>query len=399
MLGTLTAAGPDFYTFQGSAGDLMNFMVKSAGLTPAPAGSQPRSRTPSTPSSTSMAPLGHSFVAWNDDQFEPSDSSIIDFTLPATGTYTVEVDSFNEATHGDYELFMYRTLNYNTTQGHDVVLNTPSATVAPTINITYGTPLANTQLSGTSSVAGTFTFTPAETGTVLNAGVYTEAVTFTPNDTANYGAVSTTVQVNVAQATPTVTAFDESAVYDGAALAYPQGSGAVSVTGVSNGSDQIPTGSFTYCYADAALGYGPTSAAPTHAGAYTVLVTFTSSDANYTAAVGTATFTIDPATLTITAVNQTKAYGAALPTLTATYSGFVNGDSSASLTTQPTLTTTATSSSHVIGGPYTITANGAVDADYTIGYATGSLTVTPVALTITAANQTKAYGKAALLRR
>ena len=54
-----------------------------------------------------------------------------------------------------------------------------------------------------------------------------------------------------------------------------------------------------------------------------------------------------PAALTITANNQTKVYGAALPTLTASYSGFVNGDTSASLTTQPTLTTTATAASHV----------------------------------------------------
>ena len=38
------------------------------------------------------------------------------------------------------------------------------------------------------------------------------------------------------------------------------------------------------------------------------------------------------APLTITANNQSKVYGAALPTLTASYSGFVNGDTSASLT-------------------------------------------------------------------
>ena len=50
------------------------------------------------------------------------------------------------------------------------------------------------------------------------------------------------------------------------------------------------------------------------------------------------TLTVTPAALTITADNQTKVYGAALPTLTASYSGFVNGDTSASLTTQPTLT-------------------------------------------------------------
>ena len=82
-----------------------------------------------------------------------------------------------------------------------------------------------------------------------------------------------------------------------------------------------------------------------------------------------------------------------MPTLTASYTGFVNGDTSASLTTQPTLTTTATASSHV-RQPYAITASGAVDADYTISYVAGTLTVTPAALTITANNQTKVYGAA-----
>ena len=101
-----------------------------------------------------------------------------------------------------------------------------------------------------------------------------------------------------------------------------------------------------------------------------------------------------PAPLTITADNQTKVYGAALPTLTASYTGFVNGDTSASLTTQPTLTTTATASSQCRGSPYAITASGAVDSDYSISYASGLLTVTPVALTITADNQTKVYGAA-----
>ena len=38
------------------------------------------------------------------------------------------------------------------------------------------------------------------------------------------------------------------------------------------------------------------------------------------------TLTVTTAALTITANNQTKVYGGALPTLTASYSGFVNGD-------------------------------------------------------------------------
>ena len=91
-------------------------------------------------------------------------------------------------------------------------------------------------------------------------------------------------------------------------------------------------------------------------------------DADYSITYVAGNLTVTTAALTITADNQTKAYGAALPALTVSYSGFVNGDSSASLTTQPTLTTTATASSHVSGNPYTITASGAVDSDYSISY-------------------------------
>src|SRR5207253_1737669 len=113
-------------------------------------------------------------------------------------------------------------------------------------------------------------------------------------------------------------------------------------------------------------------------------------DTDYTIGYVAGTLTVTPVGLTITADNQTKAYGAPLPALTASYAGFVNGDSASSLTTGPALSTTATASSHVSGNPYAITAAGAVDADYTISYAPGALTVTPVGLTITADSKTKA---------
>src|SRR2546422_4966318 len=69
--------------------------------------------------------------------------------------------------------------------------------------------------------------------------------------------------------------------------------------------------------------------------------------------------TISPAALTITADNQSMIYGSSLPTLTANYSGLANGDTADSLATPPTLTTTATASSHVADNPYSITASGA----------------------------------------
>jgi hypothetical protein len=87
--------------------------------------------------------------------------------------------------------------------------------------------------------------------------------------------------------------------------------------------------------------------------------------------------------LTITADNQTKVYGDPLPTLTASYSGFVNGDTSASLTVQPTITTTATASSDVVPGGYPIMAGGAVDPNYTITYVARTLTIVPANQTIT----------------
>src|SRR5206468_3218800 len=102
--------------------------------------------------------------------------------------------------------------------------------------------------------------------------------------------------------------------------------------------------------------------------------------------------TVTPVPLTVTADDQTKPYGAALPTLTASYAGLVNGDTPASLTAAPTLATTATASSHAAGNPFAITASGAIDSDYTISYVAGTLTVTPVGLTITADSKTKEYG-------
>jgi hypothetical protein len=118
-----------------------------------------------------------------------------------------------------------------------------------------------------------------------------------------------------------------------------------------------------------------TGLATSPAGSYPITASG-AADANYTISYVPGALTVNPVGLTITANNQSKAYGAALPVLTVGYSGFVNGDTAASLTTAPTVTTTGTASSAV--GTYPITASGAVDANYTISYVPGTLTVNPV---------------------
>ena len=109
----------------------------------------------------------------------------------------------------------------------------------------------------------------------------------------------------------------------------------------------------------------------------------------------TLTETVAPVALTITANNQAKVYGQANPSLTVSYSGFVNGDNAASLTTPPTVTTTATTLSSV--GSYPITAAGAADANYTISYVAGTMTINQDGSTVIASATGGPFGQAVTL--
>jgi hypothetical protein len=110
-------------------------------------------------------------------------------------------------------------------------------------------------------------------------------------------------------------------------------------------------------------------------GAYPVTASGLVSD-NYAIKYRPGTLTITPAVLTITADNKAKVYGQANPTLTASFSGFVNGDTAASLTTQPVLSTTAAEES--VLGNYPITVSGASSPNYSITYANGTLSIQQV---------------------
>jgi YVTN family beta-propeller protein len=72
----------------------------------------------------------------------------------------------------------------------------PTITWNNPADIVYGTPLNSTQLDATSSVHGTFVYTPAA-GTVLGVGTHTLNVFFTPTDIINYTTTSASVSINV----------------------------------------------------------------------------------------------------------------------------------------------------------------------------------------------------------
>jgi hypothetical protein len=119
--------------------------------------------------------------------------------------------------------------------------------------------------------------------------------------------------------------------------------------------------------------YDGSATAPAGAGSYAVVGTI--NDANYQGS-ATGTLVIDKATLTVTADNKSKFCGQANPALTATYSGFVNGEDTGVLTSPVVLDTTATPGCGA--GEYPITASDAAAANYTISYVSGMLTVSEV---------------------
>jgi hypothetical protein len=130
-------------------------------------------------------------------------------------------------------------------------------------------------------------------------------------------------------------------------------------------------------------------------GAGTAIITASqTTDGFYPDASVDQTLTVNKAALTITADNKTKFQGQPNPVLTVTYTGFVLGETSVVLLTQPVITTTAMTASPA--GAYPITVSGATSANYDISFINGTLTVqSQQSQTITFnALPTKTYGNA-----
>jgi len=112
------------------------------------------------------------------------------------------------------------------------------------------------------------------------------------------------------------------------------------------------------------------------AGGHTISATY-SGDNNFMPSVsGELVQSIARAPLTITVNDETRSYGQPNPVLTASYIGFVNGDSPAGLTNPVVLSTSAVVSSEP--GSYPITAFGASSPNYVITFLGGTLTVLPL---------------------
>ena len=261
----------------------------------------------------------------------------------------------------------------------------PNVSLNP-VDLTYGTALADGQLSGTASwtvdgltvaVPGTLSYSSAA-GTVLGAGNgQAEPVAFNPNDTTDYDPVSATVLVNVAQATPTVSiAGPQSSVF-GQPITF--------TATVAATAGDTPTGSVAFYDGPTLIGTGTLSGGTTSVSTGTLAVgshAITADylgDANFTTgwssglalSVGRDNTSLTVATsgapsvfgqpVTFTAAVAATAPGAGMPTGTVTFMDGTNSLGTGNLDGSGTATYSTTSLSV---GAHTITAVYAGDGNF-----------------------------------
>ncbi|MBB2170502.1 MBG-2 domain-containing protein, partial [Gluconacetobacter aggeris] len=200
---------------------------------------------------------------------------------------------------------------------------------------------------------------------------------------ANYAVTYQPGTLTIDPAALTVTALNQTSTYGQTPVL---GTAKFSTSGLVNGDTVSGVTLATTATGASTVGnYGITASAAQGSGL-----------ANYAVTYQPGTLTIDPAALTVTALNQTSTYGQnpALGTAKFSTSGLVNDDTVSGVT----LATTATGASTV--GNYGISAASAVGtglSNYTVSYAPGTLTIDPAALTVTALNQSSTYGQTPVL--
>jgi RHS repeat-associated protein len=188
----------------------------------------------------------------------------------------------------------------------------------------YGTALSSAQLDASTTVAGTFAYSPAS-GTLLTAGSHTLSTTFTPTDTVDYTTTTTTVPVTVTKALPPITWPQPADIKYGTALNSTQLDATSTVAG--------------------SFAYTPVSGTVLSVGPHALLATLTPTDTtDYTTAnlvayltVTPATNTFDSGTITLTvngATAATTTYGSTSTpsTIAAGLSAGVSGSSPVTVT-------------------------------------------------------------------
>ena len=264
-----------------------------------------------------------------------------------------------------------------------ITVNKAVLTVTPAdVSMTYGgsQPAPPYQVSGfvNGDGAGVVSGTPAFKSSASSGspvGQYPIVGTVGSLSAANYSFQIMSCAITVNKAVFTVTASAASMTYGGElpALIY-------ALTGYVNGDTwRVVTG--TPILSTVASKTSP-------AGVYTVTSAVgTLSANNYSFAMVNGQLTVNQAVATVTANSQSMVYGAALPAMTYTVSGLLNGDTVASAISGAAQMTASGGSGSPVGQYTIIPALGTLaSSNYSFHFKGAGLTVTKAALTVTADN-------------
>ncbi|MBZ5533572.1 MAG: beta-propeller fold lactonase family protein [Acidobacteriia bacterium] len=234
----------------------------------------------------------------------------------------------------------------------------------------------STLASALTDATGTATVTTLPIGTI-SVGTHVSAFTVSFAGDSSFLASSSVGTLVVTTAQLTVTADNQSRLYGD-----PNPPLTYTITGFVNGD--------TIAVVSGAASCSTTATPASPAGTYPITCTLgTLAATNYVFVFVDGTLTVNPAPLTVTVANASRAYGAANPAFTGTITGLKNGD-----VITATYSTTATAASPV--GTYPITATlvdpGNVLGSYVVTNTPGTLTVTAASLVVTANNAARLYG-------
>ena len=200
------------------------------------------------------------------------------------------------------------------------------------------------------------------------AGTYVSTCSGAADPNYNISYTDGTVEVTAAAAPVVVTASS-------ATITYGDAIPTITATYAGFGGGQTVPATPATCSTTATPGSGVGTYATTCSGA---------TDPNYTFNYTAGELTIVPAQATVVASSESSTYGDAVPAITASYNGLVNGDTAPA--TPPTCSTDATSASPV--GSYASGCLGAADPNYAFSYSAGTVTIAPANVTVTASDAT-----------
>ena len=237
------------------------------------------------------------------------------------------------------------------------------------------------------ATSGSYVFAATATAT-SGIGQYRVDVTGLTSPSGNYvfaqDAANATA-LTVTPATLTVTASNVAKTYDGAAFT---GGSSLVFSGFRNDeAADILTGT---------LAFTGSSQGAINAGSYDITPGGLQAD-NYALNFLPGALTVAKAALTLTGSDATREYGAADPAFSATFSGFVNGETfaNAGITGSAGGLSSAGATSPVGTYAYTPTAGSLSSTNYAFTqFVDGRVTVTPATLSIVADAATRAYGDA-----